>query len=128
MWLATVLLASGCLTATADDLYVACHTGISLTPGDIRDIFLGEKQFSKATRLVPVDNVAAQAVFLDKVLKMSAAKYANAWAKKSFRDGVYPPAIKASNAEVLEYIKRTPGGCGYVAAVKLAGVFVLGKY
>jgi hypothetical protein len=127
-WIASLLLAGACSTAAADDLYVACHAGVSLAAADIRDVFLGEKQFSKAIKLVPVDNVAAQATFLEKVLRMSASKYANTWAKKSFRDGVHLPVVKANDAEMLEFIRHTPGGCGYLVTAPRLGVTVIGKY
>lgn len=128
IWISLVFLAGVSSAAAADDLYVACHADVSLAAADIRDVFVGEKQFSKATKLVPVDNVAAQATFLEKVLRMSASKYANTWAKKSFRDGVHPPVVKANDAEMLEFIKRTPGGCGYLVTAPRLGVTVIGKY
>jgi len=91
--------------------------------------FLGEKQFLNAVRLVPVDNVAAQPAFLDKVLKMNGTKYATTWAKKSFRDGINPPAMMANDDAALEFIRRTPGSCGYLGVEPLSGgVTVIGKY
>jgi hypothetical protein len=123
-----LLLTGTCSAAAADDLYLACHAGVSIAAADVRDMFLGEKQFLNTTRLVPVDNIAAQPAFLEKVLKMNGIKYATTWAKKSFRDGVNPPAAMANDAAVLDFIRRTPGGCGYVAAEPLEGVTVIGKY
>jgi hypothetical protein len=128
IWILSVLLAGTCSAAVADDLYLACHAGVTIAAADVRDMFLGEKQFLNATRLVPVDNIAAQAAFLDKVLKMNGIKYATTWAKKSFRDGVNPPAAMANDAAVLDFIRRTPGGCGYVEAQPLEGVTIIGKY
>jgi hypothetical protein len=127
-WIFSVLLAGASCAALADNLFVACHAGVLLAPADVRDVFLGEKQFSNAVRLVPVDNIAAQAVFLEKVLKMNDLKYATTWAKKSFRDGINPPAAMANDAAVLEFIRRTPGGCGYFGVEPLADVTVIGKY
>jgi hypothetical protein len=128
IWILSLLLTGTYSTAVADDLFLACHAGISLSATDVRDMFLGEKQFLNSTRLVPVDNVAAQSAFLDKVLKMNGAKYATTWAKKSFRDGVNPPAAMANDAAVLDFIRRTPGGCGYVATAPNDGLTVIGKY
>ena len=127
-WIFSLLLAGASYAAVADDLYVACHAGVSIAPADVRDVFLGEKQFLNTVRLVPVDNVAAQPAFLEKVLKMNDAKYAVTWAKKSFRDGISPPAALANDAAVLEFIRRTPGGCGYFGAEPAADVTVIGKY
>jgi hypothetical protein len=123
------LLLSGIGSATvADDLYVACHEGVLLPAADVRDVFLGEKQFLNTTRLVPVDNVTAQPAFLEKVLKMNGMKYATTWAKKSFRDGINPPAVMANDDAVLEFIRRTPGSCGYLGFEPLSGVTVIEKY
>ena len=128
LWIFSLLLAGISCRAVADDLYVACHAGVAISPAEVRDVFLGEKQFLNTVRLVPVDNLAAQTGFLEKVLKMNDVKYSVTWAKKSFRDGISPPAVLANDAAVLEFIKRTPGGCGYLGAEPPADVTVIGKY
>jgi hypothetical protein len=128
IWILSLLLAGTSCAAVADDLYLACHAGVSLAAADVRDVFLGEKQFFNAIRLMPVDNTAAQPAFLEKVLKMNGVKYATTWAKKSFRDGINPPAAMANDAAVLEFIRRTPGGCGYFGVEPMADVTVIGKY
>ena len=74
---------------------------------------------------MPVDNSAAQIVFLEKVLKMNAAKYSTTWTKKSFRDGINPPLVTGSDAEALAYVRRTPGACSYVATPTPADVVVV---
>jgi hypothetical protein len=126
-WIFALLFA--CVSsAHAEDLYLTCHASVSIAAADFRDVFLGEKQFVGAIRLIPVDNVAAQGVFLEKVLKMSAVKYATTWAKKSFRDGVNPPAAMANDTAVLDFIRRTPGVCGYVSVEPVDGVVMIAKY
>jgi hypothetical protein len=110
-----VLLSSVCALARGADLYVICNSSVSLTATDVHDMFLGEKQFTGATRLVPIDNSAAQQLFLDKVLKMSAARYSTTWTKKSFRDGINPPRVAGSDLEAVAYVRRTPGACSYTA-------------
>jgi hypothetical protein len=128
VWILSLLLAGSSYGAVAGDLYLVCHAGVSLGAADVRDVFLGEKQFYGAIRLVPVDNIAAQPAFLERVLKMDAVKYAATWAKKSFRDGINPPAAMANDGAVLEFIRRTPGGCGYLGADPLLGVTVIGRF
>jgi hypothetical protein len=123
--LLAALLCVGCAVASAADLYVICNSRVSLTAADVRDLFLGEKQFAGAVKLVPVDNSAAQIVFLEKVLKMNAAKYSTTWTKKSFRDGINPPLVTGSDAEALAYVRRTPGACSYVATPTAADVVVV---
>jgi hypothetical protein len=47
---------------------------------------------------------------------MKANKYNNIWTKKSFREGLTPPAVKSSDIKVIEFVKRTPGAVGYVTS------------
>lgn len=125
---AVFALASGLGLASARaDVVVIANSGTQIGAADVTDIFLGEKQFAGSTKLIPVDNAAVQAAFLDKVMKLDAAKYNSKWAKKSFRDGLNPPAVKSADAEVVDFVKRTPGAVGYVSGSP-AGVAVVQKY
>jgi hypothetical protein len=49
-------------------------------------------------------------------MDMSRNKYSSAWTKKSFRDGLTPPAMKSGDAEVIDFVKRNPGAVGYVSS------------
>lgn len=126
--LATLVLAGFAGASRADGLYVICHPSVSLLAADLRDVFLGEKQFSGSVRLAPADNSAALVAFLKKVLKMDQARYLTAWTKKSFRDGVNPPWTSGSDAEALEYVKRAPGRCSYITLAPGPGVVVVATY
>jgi ABC-type phosphate transport system substrate-binding protein len=121
---AALLLLLASQVASAEDIVVISNSETAVSADEIRDIFLGEKQFAGGTKLVVIDNAALQDGFLSKVLHMDAAKYNGIWTKKSFRDGLTPPAVKSGDAEVIEYIKRTPGAIGYVST-KPAGVKVI---
>ncbi|HEY4969504.1 MAG TPA: hypothetical protein VII35_06330 [Steroidobacteraceae bacterium] len=122
-----LLMAAWVPCAHAGDLYIACSAGVTLTMADVRDVFLGEKQFAGPVKLLPVDNEAAQAEFLGKVMKMDATKYTTTWTKKSFRDGSTPPSVKSGDGEVVEFLKHTPGGCGYMGVAPPAGLTLIGK-
>lgn len=111
----------------AEDLFVISHPDVVLTSADIREIFLGEKQFAGSVKIAPVDNSAAQGIFLSKVVKIDRARYNTTWAKKGFRDGLTQPAIKFSDAEVINFVKSTPGAVGYVTT-KSRGVTEIKKY
>ena len=113
--------------ATAADIYVICHPATKLAAGDVREVFLGEKAFAESARLAPVDNLAAQPEFLSRVIKLEPGKYSTVWTKKSFRDGVNPPPLKINDAEVIEFVRRTPGAIGYVSNAA-AGVVMVGKF
>jgi hypothetical protein len=126
-WLLLLLLLAVQVVHAAD-VYVICNSGVTLAPADVRDVFMGEKQFIGSVKLLPADNSAAQSAFLSKVLKMDAGKYSVAWTKKSFREGANPPPVKGSDAEALEYVKRTPGACSYVATQPPAGVLTVAAF
>ncbi|MGH8132525.1 MAG: phosphate ABC transporter substrate-binding protein [Steroidobacteraceae bacterium] len=126
LFLAALLLA-GCATVRAADLYVICNDQVPLAAADVRDMFLGEKQFAGSVKLVPIDNQAAQSLFLQRVLKMSAEKYSVTWIKKSFRDGINPPLVAGSDAEALASVRRTPGACSYVTTPPTTNVAMVAK-
>ena len=111
-------------SADAADLVVISNPDISIASSEIKDVFLGEKQFAGGTKLIVVDNATAQVGFLSKFMNMDAAKYNGIWTKKSFRDGLTAPALKSGDAEVIEYIKHTPGSVGYVTT-KPPGVKII---
>jgi hypothetical protein len=126
-WLLGAALCTCSAAAVTSDLYVVCNVNVALRPGEVRDVFIGEKNFAGSVRLAPADNLAAQAAFLEKVVKVSAEKYASLWTKKSFRDGANPPPVKASDAEAIAYIRQTPGACSYAQSAP-SGVTVVGKF
>lgn len=110
--------------AEAAELVVVTHLGVTLSADDLKDVYIGQMQMAGATRLVPVDNGAAQEAFLARVVRMEVGRYNTAWIKKAFRDGVTAPALKAGDTEVLDFVRRTPGAVGYVRVVP-AGVNVV---
>jgi hypothetical protein len=126
--LATLVLASFSVASRAEGLYVICHPSVAISASDLRDVFLGEKQFAGQVRLIPADNSSARATFLQKVLGMDYSKYLTAWTKKSFRDGVNPPTVSSSDAEALAYVKRAPGRCSYVTSAPGPGVLVVATF
>ncbi len=119
-------LLAGCATCAAHAQSVISNSGVTIVSADVRNIFVGEKQFAGAVRLVPVDNTGAQEKFLANFLKVDGGKYNSIWAKKSFREGVNPPLLMASDGEVVDFVRRTPGAVGYIGdASKAVGVNVV---
>jgi ABC-type phosphate transport system substrate-binding protein len=112
--------------ATAGE--VIAHPSVDLSPDEIRDVFLGEKQLAGHLTLVPVDNSALQTEFLAKILQTDARKYAARWTKKSFREGLSAPAVKGSDAEVISFVRSTPGAIGYITGGTPAGLRILEKF
>lgn len=126
-----IILAASALCFSAKawsaELYVISNSALSIDPGALKAIFLGDTQFSGSVKLDVTDNSAAQTVFLSKVIGMDKAKYDAAWVKKSFRDGVSQPPARGSDAEVIDFVKKTPGGVGYVISAP-AGVKIIQQY
>ena len=116
-----------CTNTWSAELYVISNSALSIDPGALKAIFLGDTQFSGSVKLDVTDNSAAQTVFLSKVIGMDKAKYDAAWVKKSFRDGVTQPPARSSDAEVLDFVKKTPGAIGYVTTTP-SGVKVIQQY
>lgn len=125
----TTLVSVGWELAYGGEIYVIANPTISLTSKDIREIYIGEMEFSGDVRLLPVDNKAARSEFVVKVLVMNPERYETLWAKKAFRDALAPPAVKATEAEVLEFVRRTRGAVGYVSSAPRGNdVTVVGKF
>ncbi len=127
VYLAVFLCTVCCGRPAMAELVLICNSATALDANEIFDVFLGGKQFSNGIKLIPVDNAAAQEEFLAKVLQMNNLKYATLWTKKAFRDGIRQPLLKSGDAEVLEFVRRTPGGVGYVHSTA-GGVTVIKKY
>lgn len=103
--------------AWAADLFVVAHAGVNLTADEVREVFLGDKQFAGSVKLAPVENGSLQGEFQSRVLKVDANRYASIWSKKGFRDGLTPPPVRASDQDVINAVKSTPGTVGYVSKV-----------
>jgi hypothetical protein len=109
------------------DIYVIANPALKLSADEAKEVFLGEKQLAGSVKLVPFDNAGAQAEFLDKVYKMDVGRYNTVWAKKGFRDGLNPPAVRNSDVEVVNAVRATVGGVGYVTTAP-SGVTVIQRY
>ena len=56
--LLAALLCLGCGSALGADVYVIAGPGVRLSPGDVRDLYLGDKEFSGDLRLWRVRGTA----------------------------------------------------------------------
>ncbi|MBI5429202.1 MAG: phosphate ABC transporter substrate-binding protein, partial [Nitrosomonadales bacterium] len=82
----TVLAVCASHYAIAGDVVVIANPGTTISAAEIKDVFLGEKQFAGSTKLIVIDNKSLQQDFLAKFMKMDTPKYNGIWTKKSFRD------------------------------------------
>ena len=113
------------LDAFGADLYVIADPRLKIDAQDVREIYLGEQQFAGPIRLKPVHNAAWQDEFTVRALAMEAAKYATWWTKKAFRDGLNPPAVRATDHDVIEYVRHTPGAIGYIGSPPTSDVLLV---
>ena len=113
--------------AFAADVYLVVNPSLKISASEALSAYLGEKEFLKAVRLMPVDNAIAQADFLERAMDLNGKKYQTYWTKKTFRDGVQPPPVLHTDTEVLAFVQKTPGAIGYVRSPS-DGVTVLKKY
>jgi ABC-type phosphate transport system substrate-binding protein len=75
--------------------------------------------WSSGERTKPVDLAAGSATresFSRQVLGQSAKAIEELWQKQIYSGRDVPPPQKASEAEVIDYVARTPGAIGYVPA------------
>jgi hypothetical protein len=110
------------------DVYVITHSGLAITADDIKNVYIGEKELAESTKIKPQDNTAVRDEFLRKVLQLDAVKYESLWTKKSFRDGINPPTVKANDAEVIAYVRATPGAIGYISIAPPSDVTIVKKF
>ena len=130
-FIALVVLGAGgaglAYAANAADVYVIANEVVHFAPGELREVFLGERQFASGRRLVPLDNASLQKDFIGRVVGIDPAKYSTVWAKKGFREGINPPDLKSGDQDVIATVRATPGAIGYVSTVP-AGVHVVDRY
>lgn len=107
---------------------VIVHPGVQMDFADVRDVYLGEKQLAGDIKLLPSDNLAAQDRFLAAMLQTTERNYQARWTRKAFRDGVRAPTVRGSDAEVMSFVRATPGAVGYLAGRAGPGVTVLGSF
>jgi hypothetical protein len=122
-----MLVLLGGFSARAE-ITVIGNDNVSLTAGEVAEVFSGDKTTVGGVKLVLADNKSAIGEFAQKVLKSDAGKYSSAWAKKAFREAIPAPKSKANDGEAIEFVKSTPGGVSYIGGAAPAGVKTLGKY
>jgi ABC-type phosphate transport system substrate-binding protein len=113
------------LALAADAFVVIVHptvTGTSIRRADLGAVFLKKAlRWSGGGGLaVPVDQSGTSSVrmaFSEGVLGQPVAQVVQYWQKQMFSAArTSPPPVKASDAEVIEFVAKNAGAVGYVAA------------
>ena len=131
--LATLVLCMAVRTASAQEIKIVANSavGVSDITTDLASkIFL--KQAAKfadgspATPIYQAKTTPARIAFDKVVLGKTVAAVETFWQGQIFSGKDTPPASKASDDDVIAFVKATPGGIGYVSgAASTAGVKVL---
>lgn len=103
----------------------------SLSAAECSRIFLKKStKWADGSPVVPVDLPVAARVrehFSQAVHKKSASAVDAYWQKQIFTGRDLPPLTKSSEAEVVAFVKATPGAVGYVSVEAVAdGVKLIG--
>jgi ABC-type phosphate transport system substrate-binding protein len=88
----------------------------SISTITVREIYLGEIRFLRGTPIVPLHypEGPVKERFLEEFIHHSPRAYKLHWTKKVFQEGLSLPLIQSSPSEIIDRIRKTPGGIGYV--------------
>jgi ABC-type phosphate transport system substrate-binding protein len=128
-----VALLAGSSTLQAQDYKVIVNSANSTTdlPADVAaKLFLKQTaKFPNGTAAQPVDlakSSAVRASFSKTVLGRAVSAVESYWQQQIFSGKDVPPPAKASDDDVVAFVKATPGAIGYVSAgASTAGVKVV---
>ncbi|MGE0455026.1 MAG: hypothetical protein AB7O37_09025 [Vicinamibacteria bacterium] len=116
-----LLLAGG--AAAAAEVKLVAHPSIGGTQIKrevLNAVFLRQtSRWGNGVQIMPVDQSSqspVRAAFSTGVLSQPVAAVQNYWARQISLGRLTPPPVKPSDAEVLAYVKATPGAIGYVDA------------
>ena len=101
----------------------------TLTKKEVSDLFMKKtSRWQNGTSVVPVDQQSGNVreEFSKTVYGKPAAAVKSYWNQQIFSGRDVPPVEKLSDAEVLSFVRATPGAVGYVSdGVPTSGVHVI---
>jgi hypothetical protein len=83
--------------------------------GVIKEVYLGEKRFASATRLLPVNfkEGPLKDAFLKTVVNMSPKEYKHHSIKKVFQEGFSIP-LMGSPVDIVKFVRKEKGAVAYL--------------
>lgn len=83
---------------------------------DIADIYLGNKRFQDAVKIVPLlyPEGSVKEAFLKDTLRMTPKDYKLYWTKKIFQEGTPLPKTPAGIPEIINTVKEIEGAIGFL--------------
>jgi ABC-type phosphate transport system substrate-binding protein len=119
---AIVFLAATASAGGAQDFQVIVHPsvrGTKITRSNLSALFTGKtSQWGDKSRAMPVDqsaNAPVRRAFTAAVLGLSMGELQMYWQRRVASDRLFPPPIRGTDQEVLDYVAATSGAIGYVA-------------
>lgn len=105
-----------------DGVVVIAHSPMKLDAEGVRRVFTGrlielDGQPVRPVNLAPGEPVRRR--FLAGVVQQSEEDYLAYWTVRRYIGKGVPPRDLATQAEVIDYVLRTPGGIGYIDAAAL---------
>ncbi len=103
----------------AQDWALIVHPGfpaVSLTPMQIRAVYLGQRRFIDGIRLIPLQLPADEplrAQFEKEILAMPRSRVREWWIRQHYL-GRRPPKVMGSAEGVAAFVEREKGAVGYV--------------
>lgn len=125
--LLVLLLTLASPPALADIVVIANVNGPvkQLTATEIRDLYLGRvKAFSNGTFAQVFDHrrdAALRDRFFQAIAGMSQPQVNAYWSRLAFSGQVQPPQTAADDRGIVELVRATPAGIGYVSAERVDG-------
>ena len=126
--IALVVVTLGSTYAQSFKVVVNAANGTTaITSKEASDLFLKKKtKWTDGTSVAPVDLSSSSKVreaFSQQVHGKGTAAIRNFWQQAAFSGSATTPPEKATDEDVIEYVKKNPGAIGYVsAAANTAGV------
>lgn len=109
--------------SSAAEYLVVVNPSIAVTTlsrGDASRLFLrGSTQWPNGEHVKPVDlakGSPVRAAFTKEILGRSMGAIEQYWTQSVFSGRAVPPPEKPTDAEVIAYVRDTPGAIGYVSA------------
>lgn len=117
--LSLFLLLLTSLTAQAE-LYVISHKSVtqtSFSKQDIKEIFLGNKQYwadKSKISVVALSEGEVAKQFFNSYLGMSTAQYNGLWSEKLYTGGKFSPRRFKTSKQAIEFVTQTEGAIGFI--------------
>lgn len=113
----TAVLLLAALSSSAEPTLIG-HPGLpSLDRIMVQRIYTGRIVELDGVRVTPVDlppGSPLRARFLGAILDQDEGKYTGYWTVRRYVGKGTPPGILGSPAEVIDFVRKTPGAIGYV--------------